>query len=669
MLTCSPIGGDGSYWLDLAQANYRTESGEPLGRWGGSGAFHFAMAGKAVQRKQLVQLLQGFSPKDRDCKLVSNAGSENRQRGHDFTFNAPKSVSIAWAAANEQTRRKIASAHKNAVDSAIKYLEKHATFTRRGKNGKDIERAKLLVATFEHSTSRAEDPHLHTHAVVANVCVRFDGTTGTLFSKVSRDKNGKVIERLNPLYRNKMAAGAIYRMALSHELQTRLGFGVRESKYDFGFELDSISDEAIKHYSTRRKEIEAQLELKGFVSAKASEIATLDTRKSKTEVNRTELFRKWRSELRTFGIDENLIKTITKQNPKSFTDVSKLLSDKAKSLADVTGGFELKKLFQSLATELETNVMSYDALESAIDTELTNGDLVLLGEQNLDLFASTQEIISLEHDLIGTLQEAKNDCGRAVEGKAIEAVLAKPNRSDSITLSKQQCDAVRYLTGKVENRFDGIRVLTGDAGSGKTTVLKTAKKVWDTAGYRVVGAALSGKAAEELEQHSGIGSHTISKWNYHLKKSGLIDQVKHHGEQLVKASKGMQTQRPNRDFKLDSKSVLVIDEAAMADTHQLNILVGKAVQAKSLIALVGDDKQCQAIGHGGAFVAATRTLGTFRLSENWRQVDEQDALVAKLFSEGNSNEALRNLAKRGRVKVSLTESSAVSALVKDWQKC
>ncbi len=667
MISGGPISGDGRYWVDLAKVDYQTKSGEPLGRWGGSGATHFGLDGKVVGRDQLLNVLRGFDPNE-DKKLVFNAGKDDRQRGHDFTFNAPKSVSLVWAASDEKTRQIIGQVHKEAVDRAIEYLEKNATFTRRGKGGTNFERAKLLVAKFEHSTSRAEDPHLHTHVLIPNVCVRYDGTTGTLFSKVTRDKSGNVTDRLNPLYRQKMAAGAIYRMALSHGLQNRAGFGICRGKNAFGFEIANVPISAIEYFSKRREAIEEALKEKGFASAKAAEIAALDTRIAKAEVERPKLFREWQTTLKTFGIDQSSISEFKEKckpsSPERLTEVIRELSEK---LSEGNGAFELNQLVQAAATELEKECVSFEDFEAALENELSNGKLVTLGEQNLNLVISTQKALSLEHEFVSLLNRAQHNEQHAIDTETVDRVLKTREAVEDFKLSEMQRDAIRFLTSKVDDQFASVRVLTGDAGSGKTTVMKTAKQVWETAGYKVFGASLSGKATDELEKKSGIESHTIAKWNYMQPKSSS-ELLIHHGKQLVRAVRGKETSKTKPVTRLDAKSVLVIDEAAMADTHQILPLIKRATNAGSLVVLVGDDKQCQAIGHGGGFVTAARTLNTFRLAENWRQLDARDIEIAKLFSEGKSEQALRNKAEQGHVNVSKSEKAAISALVNDWKK-
>jgi conjugative relaxase-like TrwC/TraI family protein len=198
--------------------------------------------------------------------------------GWDLTFSAPKSVSVYWGLSDPATRRKVESAQLQAVRAAVSYLELYAAQTRRGKGGKTTEPAKLIVAAFEHGTSRALDPQLHTHTLVLNVCVRPDGTTGSVNSP--------------PLFHHKMATGAIYRAELQSALHEQLGLATKTR--DGFFELVSVPSEAAEVFSKRRKEILDRLQ--DGHSAKQAAVAALESRGVKESVPRDQLFELWKNE-------------------------------------------------------------------------------------------------------------------------------------------------------------------------------------------------------------------------------------------------------------------------------------------------------------------------------------------------------------------------------------
>src|SRR5262249_30039774 len=135
----------------------------------------------------------------------------------------------------------------------------------------------LVVAAFEHGTSRAQDPQLHTHCVVMNVGVRADGSTGTIVSQ--------------PLYAHKMAAGAVYRAELSNQLEKRLGLALEREKS--WFEVKGVTKSLIDEFSKRRQEVEEALTESGMSGAKAAEKLALATRGPKGHLPRGELLDNW----------------------------------------------------------------------------------------------------------------------------------------------------------------------------------------------------------------------------------------------------------------------------------------------------------------------------------------------------------------------------------------
>jgi conjugative relaxase-like TrwC/TraI family protein len=208
-------GGQGNYYSKLAQEGYYIHGGEPVGRWWGRGADHFRLAGEKVKAKTLEALLDGFSPDGES--LVQNAGNEsNRERrpGFDLTFSAPKTVSALWATASPEIRKEIQAAQDSAVKAALTYLERTGAFTRTGKGGINRHQAGILAALFEHATSRALDPQLHTHALLMNLGIMEDGRVRALVH--------------TEFFSRKMAAGAVYRVQLAEELQKRLGIALSQ---------------------------------------------------------------------------------------------------------------------------------------------------------------------------------------------------------------------------------------------------------------------------------------------------------------------------------------------------------------------------------------------------------------------------------------------------------
>ena len=139
MLSISPPmkgAGKGDYYLGLAQEDYYTKGGEPPGNWYGEGAEALELRGQ-VEPQALRDLLEGYLP-GREKELVQNAGEPERQSGWDMTYSAPKSASVLWSVADEETKGIILECHKRGVHASLDYVQDEAGFTRRGAGGAEM---------------------------------------------------------------------------------------------------------------------------------------------------------------------------------------------------------------------------------------------------------------------------------------------------------------------------------------------------------------------------------------------------------------------------------------------------------------------------------------------------------------------------------------------------
>jgi conjugative relaxase-like TrwC/TraI family protein len=216
------------------------EPGAP-GRWMGTGAEGLGLSGP-VDPGGLGAVLSGRHPRsDRPLRRTETAVS-----GFDLTFAAPKSASLVFGLSNPATAAEATAAHSAAVDAAMGYMERRAVTVRRGSG--DDRRVEpgdgVVAASFTHGASRALDPHLHTHVVVANVVHGADGRWSALDSRA--------------LFAHAAAAGALYDAHLRYELRARLGteWSLRRSG---GYELATVDAFALGAFSGRRAEIRGHL--------------------------------------------------------------------------------------------------------------------------------------------------------------------------------------------------------------------------------------------------------------------------------------------------------------------------------------------------------------------------------------------------------------------------
>ena len=203
--------------------------------------------------------------------LVQNAGSAKRVALHDFTLSAPKSVSVVWALADESIRVQIEQAQQRAAHAFVSLLGEEAAYSRQGKAGRYRAPCSVVAALFPHFISRSGDPQIHTHCVMLNVVVRFDGTTGGLETRGMMRLLGVAATRYHEL--------------LAEGMQ-QLGFRVRpRGKL---FEIDGVPVEACDEFSRRRaaalahvketEPVQMQSDERSFTSRKRMQVAILKTR-------------------------------------------------------------------------------------------------------------------------------------------------------------------------------------------------------------------------------------------------------------------------------------------------------------------------------------------------------------------------------------------------------
>ena len=230
--------GAEKYYLDTVARGfeeYYSGAGESPGLWMGAGCFDLGLSGE-VAPDDLRAVLSGLSPQDRSELAVNRVPPERRVAGFDLTFSAPKSVSVLYGLWSDEVSNEVREAHREAALDALGYLESHATYARRGKNGMTtLKTSGFVAAGYTHRTSRNGDPQLHTHVLAANLVHASDGRWSTLYS--------------NRLHQHIRTAGFVYQASLRHGLSCRLGvtFGpvVKGAP-----EIAGMPEKLLKRYAT-----------------------------------------------------------------------------------------------------------------------------------------------------------------------------------------------------------------------------------------------------------------------------------------------------------------------------------------------------------------------------------------------------------------------------------
>ncbi|WP_208250705.1 Ti-type conjugative transfer relaxase TraA [Rhizobium sp. T1473] len=262
------------------------------------------------------------------------------------------------------------------------------------------------------------------------------------------------------------------------------------------------------------------------------------------------------------------------------------------------------------------------------------------GETELARY-STREMVEIESGMVGAAERMAEVLSHGVDRRHVvramerqDDAIRRSSGDETARLSDEQRRAIEHITGP-----ERISAVVGFAGAGKSTMLAAAREAWEAQGYRVHGAALSGKAAEGLEESAGIQSRTLASW-----------------------SRGWDNERG----MIGRGDVFVIDEAGMVGSRQLARFIGEAEQRGAKIVLVGDHEQLQAIGAGAPFRAIAEQIGHAELSEIRRQrVDwQREASVA--FATHRTAEGLAAYHEHGDIRFSETREDARGEIVRDY---
>ncbi len=242
---------------------------------------------------------------------------------------------------------------------------------------------------------------------------------------------------------------------------------------------------------------------------------------------------------------------------------------------------------------------------------------------------ATRDMIRIEAEMAEQAGRLSNVSGFGVSTSARRKVIAANSK-----LSDEQKLAIERITGR-----ERLALVVGRAGAGKTTMMKAAREIWEANGYKVVGAALAGKAAEGLQKEAGIASRTLASWQLKWRK----------GEAAP-----------------DDKTVVVIDEAGMVASRQMADFVSAIDKAGAKLVLVGDAEQLQPIEAGGAFRKLAENIGYAELGTIWRQRTTWMRGASMDLARGNVADALKAYHDKGHVIEAATKDDAIASLIKDW---
>lgn len=552
---------------------------------------------------------------------LGNAPRKDSVPGFDLTFCAPKSVSLLWGmGADSAVRGIVDEAHQAAVSQALDYLSEHAGYTRKQVNeptGKRliVERlAGISGVKYEHRTSRAGDPHVHAHVLLAN-------------KQLCRDGKVRSLDGVS-LYHEARAAGMVYQATVRETLSQKLGV-------EFGdvvngcAEIVGLDDpDLIASYSTRAREIDQWQAENGLETRAAYErIAQKITRRTKdTETPLDELETEWARAEHGAQVREFVAGLEPKNEADARESSEDFLPKPSQILAEVVAErstFTRADVAEKVAELIRPGAVSPEdmtvTVEGLVDAALAaHGTWSVTPEKSRELDA-TQREGSQKYTTVEVVDEVERgvDMATARVERGVNAESIQPVEGE---LSPAQADAMRAVVGS-----DYLAsVVVAPAGAGKTSSLKAAHKAWNQAGKHVVGLAPTGKAADVMVgENVADESMTIARAFV-----GTDELIPEH----TAAKLGW-----NRD------TVVVVDEAGMVSNPDTIRVLETATAAGARVVFVGDPEQYSAVkARSGLLATLSHELpDAVELREVFRQRDAGEREASKWLRGGEEADVSR----------------------------
>ena len=566
--------------------------------------------------------------------------------GFDLTFSPVKSVSALWAVAPPPVAAEIERCHRAAVEDALRFVEQQALFSREGARGvRQVEVTGLVGTAFTHRDSRAGDPDLHTHVAVANKVQTRQGKWLAVDGRV--------------LYAATVAASETYNTALERHLDERLGlrFATRpaaktgERRGCPVREVVGVDPRLLQAWSSRRRDIDVRrAELARDFQLRAgrpptrreawalAQQATLETRQAKHEPRTLAEQRvAWAGQAAQLLGGQRVVEAMVIRALAPRPEVARMVDATtiAEAARQVVSVMEAERATWGrwhLQAEAQRRVRTLDVppgmVEHVVDLiagEAVNRCVPLNGPPDIQVPAELRRSDGTSmYEVTGTqrwtstrvlaaeeqiLAAAAREDGRRVDAATVE-VAVRQSVVEGRVLNAGQAGLVRELAGSGTR----VQLALAPAGTGKTTALRVLARAWTSGGGNVIGLAPSAAAAAVLGEYLDGPTDTLAK---------LVWSLDHP-----------RSSRPEWMAGLGPASLVVVDEAGLADSPSLARVVGHVLRVGGSVRLVGDDQQLGAVGAGGLLRDLAARHGAVRLDDVVRFADPAESAASLALRDG-----------------------------------
>ena len=584
------------------------------------------------------------------AQVLASVGREQRHAvaGYDLVFTPAKSVSTLWALADADVQAQVAEAHRAAWQEALGWVEREAGLTRLGAGGvKQVDTHGLIAAAFDHLDSRAGDPNLHTHVAVSNRVQAKSKDPEVDGRWLSLD--GRVLHALG------VAASERYNANIERELRARLGVQFAPEPRTDGRmpvrEIVGIDKGVREEFSSRRADIERSYA--GLVAAyrtqhgrdpdratqhRLAQQATLETRGPKEDLRPlSERVVQWRERAAHVLGDEPAVAAMVANSlgqerageapAVRAGDVVEQVLDGLIQRRATWNQWHVRAEVQRVMRDLPVPIAQAGEWEQEIsDAVLATSTRLTPGEVNptpeglsradgASVYSvhgatlySHPRVMDAERRLV---EAATQEAGPRVDTAVLESALDRLD-ADTHRRGKQPLTAAqRELARRFASGGRRIEVGIGPAGAGKTTAMRALVAAAQAGGLRVVALAPSAAAAAVLREELGVQAETLAKF------------LHEHGAGTPGG------------FAVDAGTLVLVDEAAMAGTLDLDRAVAIATDAGAGVRLLGDPAQLNAVGAGGAVRLIEQVVGSAQLREVHRFATTGEAQASLQLRTGD----------------------------------
>lgn len=602
----------------------------------------------------------GLAPEDVwDAEEIKAALLEGRVQvgnfGADVTLDLAKSKSAFLAYAPEKIAAQVEDIYTSAGRESITALERWTAYAMRGHHGDGDEAKTVETSGFSgwmmvHRAARPVDgasygdPHFHLHFTLANMVKGADGKWSTMASG-GRD-----------LHRHTRATQSLMNARIRRELTDTFGISFRREERTGAWEIAAIPEATIRLFSKRDSQVRDLLTRLGidYDSATTRERTAASTASKAAKngeaagVGDDVLRAYWQAEGRAAGDDPDAIaasameQARADQNP-SLDELCAQVFDAKTGLTSHSKEFTHAAAIAAVLDALPYGVANAEEAEQLTTSVLRHaGYAVQLNPKGAQHFThadryTTADVVAAEALIVSEATNRLGTQAAAVSRDTVDMSLSTIEAQHGGTF--RFSDEQRAVLERLLTAGHGIDAVVGIAGSGKTTIMDTARQAWEAHGLVIAGASTAAVAAANLKAEAGIESRTLASW-----------------------LTGIRTGGPG----LTGVDVLVVDEAAMCDDRDIAELLTHAAMTGTKVVGIGDPKQLHSPGIGGSFAAVHHMVGGLSLNENFRQKDAIERRTLELWRDDNRVGALRTFAGAGRVHALADKDATLAAMLTIW---